>query len=1671
MQSKIQNATPLNLTLRLQHESLSDPITLNLKSLETIAFELPDDHVESNEQIVQLSINDESDQFQIGQMKFHSSKPKVIIGLGSLHSYQYSEKDLAFYPVDLLAISLYTRTFPSKHYTGNPFGQWLFNQLSAETQTLLNVVGSRQAARMKIEKFLEDLNKLILGPLIYDAERFSINNIQLREDTNILLSRKPKGVLLQLLNRMLLEDAYPGAFKRFSPLCPVRELCIVNNTTSFADIYRQNQHNTFLTNIAVPPMENRFCEISRVGQTYIAKTVEYRDRVFTVTGKKEKIIFSIDPTPTKLQQDTSSSNITNNNDVTLIVNFVNKTGRYVNLHRKDMLGNEKLISAPLAADEKHSAVSLVGELYIARSTFTGDLLGSYLIDNTIKQPLVIKDDFREKREKKFPLPSPIPEISTVDIITSDRKKPDPRSKDYVTISDKVNLAKEQFNTLPNLPTRTVKISGVELVWDKFNDESGLMNYQGESITDIESLEIFADRVVISSPLRFPGTEVKIFTRELEFKGDGKIDTTPIEYKSPAISQFRTAEGKPADKDGNPTYQAADGLPGEAGGDIHLNVRKLVLPDSAEKKERLVTRGTKGQKAEAGGLKAYEQGTQDQPVTGESKNITNTVTTQMIVDHLKVKGNYSINSPNDYRWPGEVRHPRDIIENGKKFFPDEGGNFTHLKLAIFIDRPFVWTDQVLILPDGKNWLRHGQQTPIGKELDTDPGKDPKTPRRPGNGEDAYPGGQPGNGGQGGTIYTTELPDVIHSICDYSGGEPGDPSPPIKGGPKGKPVPAYSVGMVIVNYDPVIAADRKPYLVKKDVTSRDGRDAPERTAEQGPYGGFVCIDNNYGWMHPDAIDAVLACAKDAYRNGHREFAASLLDPYYAELKYALKESEKISTIKQPEALTIIENLQLQELPCKLPVIEGLRIRLLNNLDFYGNPPGWLPRLNLSSNFDIFQSVRKISSKLLYYALNMEEEYERLDNRSELAGQTQQVLEEEIKISEEQLKSAFTDLTKAIQDLEKVSEFVKEKRGEIEYLQNWALQDAQQRVAEQKIFRGVMKLIGGLMSAIPVGQPYLGLAGNVTSQIGDFNWTKPEEIPNQIVGTLNGISTTTSAFLEDNKDLIVADRVKGLKDNLKGWDKNRATLEENVLQVKGSINLQEKEVQRIKDSWKANNQKEIDENKKILEELKNYLEEEKEYFNLTEKKKKEQIAKIEHLKKWSEQDDIKAIIEYQNGVEQSITLLEESAKKEKKAALAPNFAKLKSYKNSVARLDQRVKEVKDKRQAAAAGIKARETKIGKTVDRLQGIAEGIPAITQAVATLVAPTTKDDPEVIELAESILRSEKKEQYDKLINEFKAQSEIQNAAMSQLGFVQQNISTSVAGITESLMQLNNLSHTRQSLDSGLDLRVKRYIKDMQERARDGLRWAIYNFVMAYRYETLADVNDTLYNLDKMVDAIRKLKGVENNTWKLGYDQFDEDEIKVIESEFLSIYIDCIDKRQHKESVRKNKFPVQLTEKHREFLRLNGKLTFNLVRDYDLLSFNDQEARVTDFDGLEMDLVFPDENHNFRVVLKHSGESVILNDKRYYWFDSGNDDPISWGFNYVGKKEARKDVQNPNSDLLNKFLRASGEDIDIEYLEYYPSFFGDITLVLNPGREWKADYITKINEISFEVEYMSAGVRS
>lgn len=97
----------------------------------------------------------------------------------------------------------------------DPVSEYLWGHMSEATKAAISHSGY-SAPNLLLDLLVADLNKVLRLDTLYTGERF--NEVTLRKETDAILRSKPREDELVLLNRWLLEDAYPSdlSYNQFS---------------------------------------------------------------------------------------------------------------------------------------------------------------------------------------------------------------------------------------------------------------------------------------------------------------------------------------------------------------------------------------------------------------------------------------------------------------------------------------------------------------------------------------------------------------------------------------------------------------------------------------------------------------------------------------------------------------------------------------------------------------------------------------------------------------------------------------------------------------------------------------------------------------------------------------------------------------------------------------------------------------------------------------------------------------------------------------------------------------------------------------------------------------------------------------------------------------------------------------------------------------------------------------------------------------------------------------------------------------------------------------------------------------------------------------------------------------------------------------------------------------
>jgi hypothetical protein len=589
-------------------------------------------------------------------------------------------------------------------------------------------------------------------------------------------------------------------------------------------------------------------------------------------------------------------------------------------------------------------------------------------------------------------------------ITESRNPPD-------LIGPETNRTIKPFNDHTN-DTINVTISGKTLVF-----ASGHPNHLYETYNDsnrpfpnLREVHLYADKIIVRSPLLLPQTRVSIHARELRFEGNGRIETTPR-------SRARRPTG--ADFFSDNLTVGLNGDPGHDGGDVEVLVERFFSDGTTA--TRFVMRGGEGGRA------------------GEGRNGVNESALAF----------------------GSANWNKMMSRAGNRVCETDGP-----KVAIFRQR---------INDEGDVTSTCGTQVSA-------------------KGEKAVRAGIPGTGGRGGNLRTT-LNLAAHA--QFTGGNAG-----AKG--------LDRVGGVLLATRPYVWRFITTFFIdgKVETFIRDdpapkvaGLNAAAPNGTNG-LGGSLVIETNAGaWIHSFALRHIVQFAKDAYLNGRITEARQLLSEYQAVLR---AHEQSVTSVDELSDAAFSEKINLDQL---LAENDLLVHRIDSNLDYFGNPAGWVPMLSFEANFIAFQNEIDASIPILYLSYWLNNTATNLQGRmvaatnalATLAAENAKLIDDfnQAQLAIPGLKNEAEAITVQIDGLRKrlalkLAELEQRARDNVE---------ERHKVPFWKKAIGVLSVVADL---VPVGQPTVGRIGEGLELLAQVDPDHPLESAEKLAPQAFGVMT---------------------------------------------------------------------------------------------------------------------------------------------------------------------------------------------------------------------------------------------------------------------------------------------------------------------------------------------------------------------------------------------------------------------------------------------------------------------------------------------------------------------------------------------------------------------------------------
>jgi hypothetical protein len=247
-----------------------------------------------------------------------------------------------------------------------------------------------------------------------------------------------------------------------------------------------------------------------------------------------------------------------------------------------------------------------------------------------------------------------------------------------------------------------------------------------------------------------------------------------------------------------------------------------------------------------------------------------------------------------------------------------------------------------------------------------------------------------------LYLSEHPPSV-TLRDISG-RPGQDAPGNKYVGEGEPGDQFFENATGQRDDRVDAAHHAGAVAVRVRPYKHGGRNNDRMPNN------IARANDLSWLHPAALTATLSHARLAYRNGYRYYAATAIEPYYQLMREAPQVAA--ATTGTAAASPLDPDIRLA-----LTAVLSMKNSLEQNLDYYGNPPGWVPHLDALTNLKLLKDTREAAYETFYFAEKMLSDYEALEDKNALSKLMSEALTKDINGARGVLGSAYENMPRVL------------------------------------------------------------------------------------------------------------------------------------------------------------------------------------------------------------------------------------------------------------------------------------------------------------------------------------------------------------------------------------------------------------------------------------------------------------------------------------------------------------------------------------------------------------------------------------------------------------------------------------------------------------------------------------
>ncbi|HEY5813884.1 MAG TPA: hypothetical protein VIT23_14665, partial [Terrimicrobiaceae bacterium] len=735
-----------------------------------------------------------------------------------------------------------------------------------------------------------------------------------------------------------------------------------------------------------------------------------------------------------------------------------------------------------------------------------------------------------------------------------------------------------------------------------------------------------------------------------------------------------------------------------------------------------------------------------------------------------------------------------------------------------------------------------------------------------------------------------------------------------------------------------------------------------------------------------------------------------------------------------------------------------KINDNLDYFGNPIGWVPRLSALTNLQMLKQSQSVIVQLLYYANNLA-----------LQNQNAQQTEDQLKFMIDQLTSQIDEARKDLVDGYNQLDVVKiecdaiqleigNKMSKVRELNDQITRELKDDAAQQAIFTGALKLAAGLLQVIPVGQPYLGgIGGGLLDNVSQIDIHSDNPL-GQTFKTMSGVSKDLNTFIQTNKEKLTEDLT--------------SPLTQQITSAQGAINTT--------DTFMADFKTKLGQCDQAL----------KEKFGSELETLRDALSRIQSIKKRDDLSQRKQELEFV-GTSEWISLYTESEDikeriKEIEDWNAPKKAKILS----------KISELETDKSALLAGLKgfqakkeARTNQIKQATEFMNGVTKGIGGIGDGVQTMLTRVDESSEDFRKKIQQAQNAKFKSDFENLYAEIDKLNLRKLKAAQAVTGLEGQIQRSSQTISTNLVTITSFSNQRaEATEQQLTHVTKLFLEKVIQDTREFFLTQVYDLVKSYQYRFADKVDGSIFDIQKIVDEIINFF-TKNNTKAPDDSDYAKAFKAVLQGKLITLAKSLLTGRiQNMSLPNKNHYSVTFTP---QTVRADGVNLLSELNRKKQVTFKLHELGKGDSKGSGEEFFYriekivfksiafadktPKQSISFSFGIKHSGDSIIRGkDGRYYYFttrsqeigptdESGERNIMAWTANYNGDEAETENkgltnttVDETDWDIFKGLLTVLDTDASsVTYSQHLPGATSELTLFIDKNKLGVDFEITKL----------------